>query len=455
MACYTHDSSSKSGLSRVSAVLVALATALSLGSMAYAEDATAIDSDAGAAVVTQAASALLEQDDQKDATPRAAAPEGAKAADGDAPEVEEPVAHNITVNASKGGKASAASSASEGDSVSVTATPDSGYKLAKVTWAAVDGGAETDITSTLSFEMPNDDVVVTVTFEELLSHKVTVVATPKEGGTATASATSARSGDSVKLEASPAKGYYLVGWKVSAGTTIVIDEDKVSTSLVMGDEDVTVTATFDKDPEQVYYTISFDPNGGKGSMESLSVKGGTSAKLTANAFTRKNAEFIGWNTAKDGTGTDYADLAEVKPTDDLKLYALWDVEEEDDDEPYYIFFDANGGSGDMDDLEVEPGSSAKLTANAYKRSGYTFKGWNTKKDGSGKSYADKASIKPKGDVTLYAQWKKNAPDKKKEPTKRTPRLLPKTGDTFNVAACAAAAIAGCALVLVGRKVRNH
>ena len=57
------------------------------------------------------------------------------------------------------------------------------------------------------------------------------------------------------------------------------------------------------------------------------------------------------------------------------------------------------------------GKSYTLTANAYKKKGYSFAGWNTKKDGSGKTYKNKAEVKnltskSGGTVTLYAQWKK-------------------------------------------------
>ena len=57
------------------------------------------------------------------------------------------------------------------------------------------------------------------------------------------------------------------------------------------------------------------------------------------------------------------------------------------------------------------GTSYTLTANAFKKKGYTFTGWNTKKDGSGKSYSNKEKVKnltskDGGSVTLYAQWKK-------------------------------------------------
>lgn len=77
---------------------------------------------------------------------------------------------------------------------------------------------------------------------------------------------------------------------------------------------------------------------------------------------------------------------------------------------YIISFDANGGTGEMQDQEATITNSqvvsANLTKNTFKREGYKFAGWNTKADGSGDAYADQAGI-PEVPVTLYAQWVKD------------------------------------------------
>ena len=52
--------------------------------------------------------------------------------------------------------------------------------------------------------------------------------------------------------------------------------------------------------------------------------------------------------------------------------------------------------------------SCQLPANGFTRTGYQFDGWNTKADGSGQSYKDKAyvtNLAISGVTTLYAQWK--------------------------------------------------
>ena len=143
--------------------------------------------------------------------------------------------------------------------------------------------------------------------------------------------------------------------------------------------------------------ITFDPNGGAGSMEPMSVNPGVGNKLTDNTFTRENYTFTGWNTAKDGTGTAYADGEIVNFSADTTLYAQWTQNP-------VITFDANGGEGTMGTQTVKPNEATALTANSFTRADYDFTGWNTAKDGTGTAYADKANITTNENVTLYAQW---------------------------------------------------
>jgi uncharacterized repeat protein (TIGR02543 family) len=75
-----------------------------------------------------------------------------------------------------------------------------------------------------------------------------------------------------------------------------------------------------------------------------------------------------------------------------------------------LIFDANGGTGTMSALKPNAGSDVTLPANTFTKSGYTFNGWNTKADGTGTSYLDKAKLTNlTADLTLYAQWANNSP----------------------------------------------
>ena len=75
---------------------------------------------------------------------------------------------------------------------------------------------------------------------------------------------------------------------------------------------------------------------------------------------------------------------------------------------YKIIFDANGGTGTMEPLDLEYDESTTLPACTFHRDGYTFIGWNTEQDGSGISYTNEHAIQningSENEVTLYAQW---------------------------------------------------
>ena len=68
---------------------------------------------------------------------------------------------------------------------------------------------------------------------------------------------------------------------------------------------------------------------------------------------------------------------------------------------YTIKFNANGGSGVMDDQKIV--NFGTLVANVFTRSGYTFSGWES----GGVVYTDGDEIAPDDDVVLNAQWDAN------------------------------------------------
>ena len=87
--------------------------------------------------------------------------------------------------------------------------------------------------------------------------------------------------------------------------------------------DVTYTAQYSA-TARVFYTITFDANGGTGSMEPQRFEVGVDTALNTNAFTRENYKFTGWNTAADGSGATYADPGAIlELSGDMTLYAQW------------------------------------------------------------------------------------------------------------------------------------
>ena len=77
------------------------------------------------------------------------------------------------------------------------------------------------------------------------------------------------------------------------------------------------------------YTITFNANGGNGSMTEQKIVGvgdyPAYVTLNTNNFTHPQTgyRFIGWNTKPDGSGTSYSNGQYISLTSDLTLYAQW------------------------------------------------------------------------------------------------------------------------------------
>ena len=144
-------------------------------------------------------------------------------------------------------------------------------------------------------------------------------------------------------------------------------------------------------------TVSFDANGGFGTMSAQRGTAGQNITLPSNCFTYADHTFTGWNTAANGTGTAYDDGATASFAEDTILYAQWTQKP-------VVTFSANGGDGSMSPQTVEPNAATTLIVNAFTRADYDFTGWNTAADGTGTAYADQAAVTLSGNCTLYAQW---------------------------------------------------
>ena len=379
-------------------------------------------------------------------------------------------------------------------------------------------------------------------------------ATPAEGGTVSLRSGSFTvtgstvTGDDVVSTADPKAGWHFVGWYEETGS----DKTKVTEGLSNNGLTLTVTAeTMAKKlgplPKKVNsnetpahevryvavfepntFTVCFDANGGRGSMDDQIFGGADSPRnLTKNTFIKAGYEFDGWaeysdkEKPSDGTGTIYRDGAlfenvttyrgkQIKDRDKITLYAQWreiehvtitytafpdslgsvalnsqseaavqndpavqseiiyekvnpetgkivgatatvksgsvfagwynDLTKENvgnsetfvprkqndryvsasyvayfRPQRYTLAFDANGGTGKMDDQIFQHGQILPLNGCTYSREGYDFMGWALSEKGE-KQFSDKAEVQftnlvslerelEDGDrATLYAVW---------------------------------------------------
>ena len=98
-----------------------------------------------------------------------------------------------------------------------------------------------------------------------------------------------------------------------------------SPEIVAAEDDATYTAQYSA-TARVFYTITFNANGGVGEMAAQTFEVGIDTALNANTFTRENYKFTGWNTAADGSGATYADEGAIlELAGDMTLYAQWQI----------------------------------------------------------------------------------------------------------------------------------
>ena len=209
-------------------------------------------------------------------------------------------------------------------------------------------------------------------------------------------------------------GYEFAGWYKSQGGMKdgVVTEDMIngSTRVKSGDVYKGGYKTLYAGWRPHHYKVTFDANGGAGSMTEQEFTVGQPGNLTANTFTAEGFMFDKWTTAADGSGIAYKDTDEIQDLSkedggSVTLYAQWKPQE------YTITYSANGGEGSTDDTAMVYGTKdagGMISKSGFSRSGYDMDGWNTDPNGTGVSYKEGEILtkwETRATTVLYAQWK--------------------------------------------------
>ena len=188
------------------------------------------------------------------------------------------------------------------------------------------------------------------------------------------------------------------------------------------------------------YTVTYDSNGStSGTAPDAQTKTqGVDLTLATNsgALAKTGFTFAGWNTAINGTGTDYAVGATYSTDATLTLYAKWTALP-----TYTATYNGNGNTGGSVPVDaISPYlSDATVTVlgntGSLVKTGYTFNGWNTAADGGGASYAPAATFAMgSSNVILYAQWTANDYTVTYNGNTNTGGSVPTDGNTYNITA---------------------
>ena len=252
--------------------------------------------------------------------------------------------------------------------------------------------------------------------------------------------------------------YLFCGWNTKAdGSGLKVNEVNKDNLLYADEEKVLNLTTKNNETVNLYaqwksatYTITYDPNGGEVEKETpmpdskmdfdetkACADNNTLRPITYTVnmvqkqyFTKVGYRFIGWNTIKAkaderiveyGDGARVCNLTDPRKSETIILYAVWTPIE------YYIDFDKNLPSNPNEDIDptLEKNLTGtmkkqfmtydklqKLNKNQYDfpNKQYTFEGWSTKADGTGRFFVDEAqaafNLTPNQGTTvkLYAQW---------------------------------------------------
>ena len=123
------------------------------------------------------------------------------------------------------------------------------------------------------------------------------------------------------------------------------------------------------------FTITFNANGGTGSMEPVTVEEGSRYPLPACGFIPPvNMQFSGWALSADGSVI--ADGA-IMVTSNITLYAIWEPVPVNE---FVVFFDGNGGTPAVSSMTTI-GHRLAFLPGAFRSGSYRFDGWYTERNG--------------------------------------------------------------------------
>ena len=238
--------------------------------------------------------------------------------------------------------------------------------------------------------VPTDDITVYPVFAAACTIQV-----HQEDGTTTKLEVEKGQAIRENLPAAPTKeGYLFKGWNTSAdGTGETVTADTVIT------ENMDLYPIFEEDiPPVVEVRVVFDVDGQKSEVKV--VKGeAIGSNLPVNPE-KEGYTFKGWNTKADGTGE--AVTAETVATDEMEVYAVFEQNPAPIEE-VRVIFDVDGVKSEVKVVKGEAIGS-KLPA-APEKEGYTFKGWNTKADGTGEAVTAETVVSD--DMEVYAVFEQN------------------------------------------------
>ncbi len=184
------------------------------------------------------------------------------------------------------------------------------------------------------------------------------------------------------------EGKAFAGWKVGSDEEIKQPGDKIAVTA-----DVTITAQW----KIAVFTVTFNSNGGAGTMENVEVNEGEQLTLpTCTFIAPEGKEFDCWIIKNEL----YAAGDKVDIVSDTEVFAKWKKISVIEDS-YTISFDSNGGTGEMADVTDVEGDYTLPSCTFIAPEGQEFDCWLI----GSEQYQVGQIIDVNSDLTLVASWK--------------------------------------------------
>ena len=203
-------------------------------------------------------------------------------------------------------------------------------------------------------------------------------------------------------------GYDFAGWNTAAngtGTSYApTDTFSIGSDTILYAQWTPVVPTT--------YTVTYDGNantsGNSPADTSSPYSSGSTVNILGNAgspvLAKTGYQFSGWNTAADGSGTNYIGGNTFTINSDTTLYANWIIG------GYRLrYLAGTGGTGTAppsSDVFYLAFSAQPIVDNIgpFTNGSLVFGGWNTSTLGTGISYPAGSTVTMTSNITLYAQW---------------------------------------------------
>lgn len=274
-----------------------------------------------------------------------------------------------------------------GETVTITASPNSGYKANTPTGSPAVTMSSAG-TNKWSFTMPASDVTITQGFSKI-NYTLSRVASPNTGGTVTLSKNTAQIGDEITITATPATGYRVKSISTNPSRTIT------NNKFTMPAGNVTVTVVFEK----ISYTVSKTVTpaaGGTASINKTSATMGEEITVTATPATGYKLKSITTSPARTVTNNKFtmpASAVTVTVTFEKINYTITKSSNP-----------AAGGTVTTNKTTANHGDT--VTVSQTPATGYYFDGWT--KTPSNLAISNGAFTMPAQNVVLVANYLKRS-----------------------------------------------